>query len=363
MIKVSVIVPLYKAEKYLKRCVNSLLAQTLREIEIILVDDGSPDDSGSIAEEYSRLDGRIKVVHQRNGGVSAARNTGIEAAEGEYLAFADADDWLEGCMLEQLYEKASLHSCEIAVCGYFLENYRRNRREDVKYAFPVEKEMVPGDMRETVFAGLMDDTFQGYVWNKLYSRRFLTEYNILFPVDATLMEDCIFNLCVFKKASAVIYVDKCLYHYFVDGSQNACSRYHPNSFEISLQLLKERNDFIKAWDLHPKLLHSADMVFVSNVIQCILNEFNSSNCKSFVQKYSHLEQILSNTTVRGAVKTTEEEYSRLEKLILFMVKRRLIIGLFISSFVLNNIITPSKDWFGRIARMLKPGCTPMKTVG
>ena len=104
--KVSIIVPIYRVEKYLSQCVDSLLCQTLEEIEIILVDDGSPDNCGRIADEYARQDSRVKVIHQENAGLSAARNTGIRAATGEYIGFVDSDDWAGPEMFRRSFQSA-----------------------------------------------------------------------------------------------------------------------------------------------------------------------------------------------------------------------------------------------------------------
>lgn len=113
--KVSIVVPIYNVEKYLKNCVDSLLNQTLEDIEIILVDDGSPDKSGEIADEYMRNEKRIKVVHQSNAGLGPARNSGMAVATGEYIGFIDSDDWTQPEMFERLYEAAVLENADIVV--------------------------------------------------------------------------------------------------------------------------------------------------------------------------------------------------------------------------------------------------------
>ncbi|HBK60182.1 MAG TPA: glycosyltransferase family 2 protein, partial [Firmicutes bacterium] len=115
--KVSVIVPMYNVERYVRQCVDSLLAQTLDDIEIILVDDGSPDSCGKIADEYAVRYGNVKSVHRENGGLGPARNTGIENASGEYVGFIDSDDWVSPAMFRLLYEAAKQNDADIAVGG------------------------------------------------------------------------------------------------------------------------------------------------------------------------------------------------------------------------------------------------------
>lgn len=118
---ISIIVPIYNVEQYLIQCLESILNQTCRDIEIILIDDGSQDCCGEICDEYARKDNRIKVYHTNNGGLAAARNYGIEKATGEYIGFADSDDWIEPDMFEVLLSQAEKHKAEIAICGCYYE--------------------------------------------------------------------------------------------------------------------------------------------------------------------------------------------------------------------------------------------------
>lgn len=119
--KISIIVPVYKAEPYLHRCVDSILAQTFTEWELILVDDGSPDQSGKICDEYAKKDQRVKVIHKVNGGVSSARQKGLDEARGEYTIHADPDDWAEPNMLEELYNEASKKEADMVMCDFICE--------------------------------------------------------------------------------------------------------------------------------------------------------------------------------------------------------------------------------------------------
>ena len=116
MTRISIIVPVYKAEKYLPRCVESLLSQTYRELEIILVDDGSPDNCPEICDGYAEKDSRVKVIHKENGGVSSARNAGLEAASGDYITFVDSDDYVDGQMYEKMLSVAEEYSCDVVMC-------------------------------------------------------------------------------------------------------------------------------------------------------------------------------------------------------------------------------------------------------
>ena len=122
--KISVIVPVYKAEEYLHRCVDSILAQSFTGFELILINDGSPDNSGAICDEYAQKDNRVKVIHKENGGVASARQCGIDNATGEYTIHADPDDWVEPTMLEELYNKAVEENADMVVCDFYVNTHK-----------------------------------------------------------------------------------------------------------------------------------------------------------------------------------------------------------------------------------------------
>ena len=160
---ISVIVPVYNVEKYLDRCMKSILQQTYHRLEIILVDDGSTDASAAMCDAYARRDSRIRVVHKQNGGLSDARNAGLELAAGDYIGYVDSDDWIEPDMYEYLLENALKYQADIAVCGR-VERY-------------VDKEVVRGFSEIEVLARepalkylLQNDLLQNYAWDKLYKQ-------------------------------------------------------------------------------------------------------------------------------------------------------------------------------------------------
>ena len=122
-VKISAIMPVYNVEKFIGKCIESLQAQTLTEWELIAVDDGSPDNSGAICDEYAKNDSRITVIHKENGGAPSARNTAIPQAKGEYLYFVDSDDWAEPTMFEDMYKMAKENNAQLVVAGYYIDTY------------------------------------------------------------------------------------------------------------------------------------------------------------------------------------------------------------------------------------------------
>ena len=191
MIKVSIIVPIYNVEKYLKRCIDSLINQTLKNIEIILVNDGSQDHSGEIANEYQKYK-NVKIIHKKNGGLSSARNAGIKIATGEYIGFVDSDDYVELDMFEYLYNNAKKNNSDIAACGYtvFFSNGQVNKiTKNIGNKLYSPKEA----MNIHLFTGYIDNI----VCNKIFKRSLFD--NLKFE-DKKLYEDILimpklFNLC------------------------------------------------------------------------------------------------------------------------------------------------------------------------
>ena len=199
---ISVIVPIYNIERYLRQCIDSILAQTYQNLEILLIDDGSPDNCGKICEDYARIDSRIKVFHTKNLGLSAARNMGLRNASGEYIGFVDSDDWIEPDMFKTLLRLLEETGADISVCEMW--------RECLKYRYAAKS------VRNAVYTGtdaiksLVIYGTHDYAWNKLYKRECWT--NIFFPPGHTF-EDVATLYKVVLNAHSVSCTSKLLYHY------------------------------------------------------------------------------------------------------------------------------------------------------
>jgi glycosyltransferase involved in cell wall biosynthesis len=212
---VSVIVPVYNAGKYLKECIKSIAAQTLPEIEIILVDDGSSDNSGKICEGYAGKDTRIRVVHQTNQGVSAARNLGIRLARGRYIGFVDADDWFAPEMFRTLYESAVRSNSQLVLCNYYrVKNNRFIIRDEFKNI-----EASDPQIKEKLIEGMLnpsESNILGSCCRALFLRELLTQNKIAFDEKENMMEDMAFTLQCVVCAKAVSIEHEPLYYYRVN---------------------------------------------------------------------------------------------------------------------------------------------------
>ncbi|MDR1560161.1 MAG: glycosyltransferase [Clostridiales bacterium] len=216
---ISVIVPVYNVERYIRRALKCLAEQDYSPIEFILVDDGSPDGCPDICDEYAAKDSRFRVIHQRNKGPSAARNAGLDVSRGRYITFADSDDWTEPDMYSSLYEALAEIDAEISICGHFEENPGGRGKTRV---LPVGFMAIS---RESALEYLVKHaTFEGYTWNKLISADLINRSGengtpLRFHSDVHICEDVLFFCRCFINTDAVIYLPRPLYHYVIhEGS-------------------------------------------------------------------------------------------------------------------------------------------------
>lgn len=214
---ISIIVPVYNIENYISKCLDSLLIQTIKEIEIIVVDDGSTDSSGEICNEYSLKDNRVVVIHKKNGGLSSARNTGLEIAKGEYVGFVDGDDWIAEDMFEFLHNISITHDADISICGHFIV--------DGELVDPIRND---GDIKvlnhaEALSAILLDDEINSFAWDKLYKRELFIDLS--YPVGRRF-EDIAFTYLIFNRAKKVVQANVSKYFY-VRRNGSICIQTNP----------------------------------------------------------------------------------------------------------------------------------------
>ena len=207
---ISIITPVYNVRPYLPRCIDSLLAQTYTDLEIILINDGSTDGSGAICDEYAKKDSRIRVIHQANAGVSSARNAGLAVAGGDWIGFVDSDDWAEREMYKRLLQAAEDNGKQIAVCGYFRHRMDRSKGKKVVHRdFP---KVITRD--EALEHAVRQRYLEGQLWNMLFSRHML-EKNIpvRFNPEVYSGEDRLFTIEAFSRSDGAAYLAEPLFHY------------------------------------------------------------------------------------------------------------------------------------------------------
>jgi len=246
-ISVSVIVPIYNVEKYLSKCINSILIQTHKNLEIILVDDGSLDNSGKIADEYIGKDNRIKVIHKSNAGVSSARNTGIEAATGDYICFSDADDLLELDYVEYMLNLIVEGDADVSYTSGMFTTYHKEQ---------IVKDYISIFTAEEATVAILCYKVPIGVYCKMFKRDFLNKENIRFVPNIYIGEGFNFNTACFQRANRVVVGLKKIYFYRRNNSDSAMSKFNVKKCEMALFAIDNiKNDFIiksksvmKAWN-------------------------------------------------------------------------------------------------------------------
>ncbi len=247
--KVTVIVPVYKAEAYLHKCVDSLLAQTMTDFEVLLIDDGSPDRSGAICDEYAAKDSRIRVFHKENGGVASARQVGIENVRGEYTIHADPDDWVEPTMLEELYAKAKEDDADMVICDYYEEMV-----DSQKY---IKQNLTDDLSSKTLLGLLLGQKLHGSLCNKLIKTDKIKEYELFLPKEVIRWEDLFFCCNLLLHPIKSVYLSRAFYHYNLFINENSIVR------KATIAGLMSQVYFCDYFD---KKFESLDDVFYSDVL-------------------------------------------------------------------------------------------------
>lgn len=202
---ISVVVPVYNVEKYVAKCLKSIIGQSYKNLEILVVDDGSTDGSGRICDEFMSNDSRIRVIHQKNGGLSIARNVGIEKARGEFVCFVDSDDYVKENFVKKLYEAVLRWGADVAVCGY--EEKNGSSSVDV-----LSKEEVLSGEEATIKLLVQQENIDVIAWNKVYRRELFTKSGVRFP-EGMKYEDSLTTYKLLSLAKRVVYISEASYVY------------------------------------------------------------------------------------------------------------------------------------------------------
>lgn len=225
MPELSIIVPVFNTEKYLRECVDSILAQTFTDFELILVDDGSKDSSLEICKEYEKKDKRVKVIHQENGGPGKARNKGLENATGEWIGFVDSDDWIE----KETYETAL--------------NIAKQKNADLvqwELAMEYSEKSVLNKCKPDGFftAEQSGEYYTSFVYTKIYKSKIIEKSNIRFPIYSNFLEDALFNFLYYQECKILFYYGKCLYHYR-QQQKSISHKFSKNLISDELKVIEE----------------------------------------------------------------------------------------------------------------------------
>ena len=242
-VRISIIVPVYNAEKYIRRCIDSILNQTYKNWELFLIDDGSVDTSGKICDEYTLNDLRIKTIHQKNAGVSAARNIGLEKASGEYVCFIDSDDVI---VVDYLATLINICNEEVDLLWFGFHEISSNNKILTRKALIGEFDLQNKNVKmEFVLNNFLDGLLYFAPWNKLYRRKIIVENHILFPTQVSMGEDLFFNMQYLLVAKKIKGIDTELYNYYIrtDSAMGSQSQYmYLDQFVRAMKIIEINKD-------------------------------------------------------------------------------------------------------------------------
>ncbi|CAM4112182.1 glycosyltransferase [Paenibacillus alkaliterrae] len=314
--KVSIVVPIYNMEAYLDRCFESLLGQTLTDIEIVAVNDGSSDSSLQLLQDYARHDSRIIVIDKANEGVSAARNDGVMAARGRYIGFVDPDDWVDSDMYEELYRAAVQEDIEIVMCTYIREfdGHSKEKIFQLPHKQTYRADGVRTNMLRRLVGPLKEEVANpeyldawGTVWSKLYRAELLKGNHLKF-MDLRLIgsnEDTLFNMHAFYYANSFMFLNRPLYHYWRANAASITSTYNPRLAEKFDKLYGSVQSFLLEKQLDDEYKTALNNRICMNVLGLGLNIMSEGPLSSIRKKQKALSRLLHSSRISQSLKKFE----------------------------------------------------------
>lgn len=328
MPKISIIVPVYKSEKYLSECVESILNQSFRDLEIILVDDGSPDDSPAICDKYAESDERVRVVHKENRGVSTARNAGLEIATGDYVTFVDSDDFIEPNMYERMAFVASENNCDVVLCDCVKDFGDRSEvySHDIRSGFYDRKQL-----EEEYFPHLLmmeNVEYPATISNCLLLFRRNLANDVRYLEGVRYSEDLLFGAQLLYRANSFFYMKNEAYYHYRMNPDSATHKFVSDKW----------NDYVK---LHQGIIDAfascRDFDFRGQIDLCLLfflynslNDILGTSQMSYSDKKCKINSILKENKIREMfcrIRISKLSISYKQRIITWLYKKRLAIGL------------------------------------
>lgn len=327
--KVSIIVPVYNTEAYLERCVTSLVNQTYSNLEILLIDDGSKDGSLKMCEKLSQTDSRIRVFHKENEGLGITRNFGLKNLTGDYVVFADSDDYLPLDAVDIMVAKALETESDVVVCGYFYND------SVVDVPLP-EKTYDQSEIMSILLPHMMGDyggskdLFTYSACWRIFSKKIIVENNIEFKSEREyIWEDLVFSLDLYPKCRKVTLLNVPVYHYCFN--QNSLTHvYRPDKFEKIIFLYSYIKKKIEKLQLNSDAYIRLDTNFLGHIITCLKLEcfYKSDNGRRVA--FRNIDTICNNSTVQEMIKEYPRElYNKSRRIYCFMIRHKIVLGVYI----------------------------------
>lgn len=323
----TVIIPIYNVEKYLKKTLDSVLNQKINDFEIILVDDGSTDKSGAICDEFAAKDTRIRAFHIANGGVSRARNFGLAQATGDYIHFMDSDDFIEKEMYERFSNIVETECPDIVMCGSLQINSRHHAEMVVapkQEAFLNGRDQIAEYLNQIPLNDMK--CLIHYIWNKWYRREFLLKNKLSFSPALNLGEDYVFNCTALKSIEKICKVPNTYYHYFIRGN-SLVSAFQSEPWKSRQMLFDAHKELYESFGIWPEnknaiMLEEGKMCFAA------LRSVNSSRCElSFPEKTAFLRKFSDSEQMKLTMFYLENSGKNLHRVWLFLIRKFNLFGI------------------------------------
>lgn len=315
---ISVIMPVYKVENYVAKTIESVLNQTYKNIEFFAVDDGSPDNSGKICDEYAKNDSRLHVIHQKNMGAPIARNSAIKLATGKYFYFIDSDDYIESEMLEKMIDLAEHNNLDLIITGFKMEYYQAGKNITYKTNCP-NKIYEINDFKKEAYK-YFDNSLLSLPWNKLYKSSIINEHDISFP--STKWDDHHFNMEYLKYVKSIGMINIAMYHWFRSrpGSETMINYSDPNMFITRKKHFEHILDLYNYWNyMDNETEKSIYTYFANRVIQCVQELFDNKTLKHIEIK-EKIKIIFNDELVIKSLKIAE--LSKKFKILAYPIKKK-----------------------------------------
>lgn len=336
---ISIIVPIYNRENNIKRCIESILEQDYKNIEVILVNDGSTDSTLDICNSYKELDKRVVVVDKKNGGVSSARNDGIKKSSGEFIQFVDSDDYIDKNMCSTLIRKIKEDDADVVICGY--KKINKNNEEIIQCKSKISKNGIYGLRDE--FSILYEKFLINPPWNKLYKKNAITNY---FETDISLGEDLIFNISNISNIKKISIINNALYNYVQDTANSLTSiNSNHDRIYIAIKIYREINKILDIHGIEPEYRKAVNNILIKDTIDYFqalvlnknirynekLNKINSCVNLDYVQMASKKAErlTLQNKIINIFI------YRKNSKMIYMLISGKIILKKIIANFYLK----------------------------
>lgn len=299
-VTVSIIMPVYKVEQYVGRAIESIQNQTFGDFEFLIVDDGTPDRSGEICEEYAAKDPRIRVIHKENGGAPSARNMAMKVATGKYFYFLDSDDWAEPTMLEDMVKLAEENDAQEVVAGFYIDTYY----SDTEYVTtlcsqPSQVFKTQREFRENAYR-LFDSNLLYTPWNKLFLASYIKDHGLEFP--QTFWDDFPFNLSVLRDVEKVVVTETPYYHFIRARAESETAKYRSDMYAKREEEHGWMCDLYRHWDALDE--NAEEMIqrrYIERLVGCIENLTNKNCTLPGKEKRAQIKSMITADRTRYAL--------------------------------------------------------------